>query len=70
MARLLGSGIVLRSLSSSSEVGTNSLLGCGVDGRERAVSAVVMDSSVVELDLTWADERFGEADLRMLDNDR
>jgi hypothetical protein len=34
------------------------------------MSAVVMGSSVVELDLTWADERFGEADLRMLDSDR
>jgi hypothetical protein len=62
--------MVLRSLSSSSEAGTNSLLGWGVDGRERAMSGVVMDSSVVELDLTWADEGFGEADLRMLESDR
>lgn len=32
--------------------------------------SVVVDNSVVEFDLTWADEGFGEADLRMLESDR
>lgn len=31
--------------------------------------SAVMDDSAVELDLTWADDGFGEADLRMLDKD-
>jgi hypothetical protein len=68
IALLRGSGIVLKSSSSLWEVGTKRRLGCGVDGRERARSAV-MGREAVELDLAWVDEGLGEADLRMLDSD-
>ena len=61
--------MVLMSLSSSNGCETKNLLGWGVEGRERAASATAVNS-VEESDLTWADDGFGEADLKMLESDR
>ena len=72
MARLLGSGIVLKSLPASMacEEKTRLECGCGVDGAEGATSADVRGNSAFKADFEGVDGGFGEALLRMLESDR